>query len=88
MPSIRPSVELRNNYGEISRICKESMEPVFITKNGYGDLAVMSIELYNRLVGKQELYTLTDEGLDDARNGRVRPYKNAISDLRQRIAEQ
>ena len=88
MPSIRPSADLRNNYSEISRICKEHMEPVFITKNGHGDLAVMSIELYNRLVGKHELYQLIDEGIDDARNGRVRPYKEATAELRHELAKQ
>ena len=88
MPSIRPSVDLRNNYSEISKICKENMEPIFITKNGHGDLAVMSIELYNQLVGKQELYKQIDKGMEDVRNGRVRPYKEAMADIRQRIAGQ
>ena len=86
--TIRPSVDLRNNYNEISRICKENKEPVFITKNGHGDLAVMSMELYNRLVGREELHKLIDEGLEAAKNGRVRPYRDVMSDLRKRIAGQ
>jgi hypothetical protein len=44
MPTIRPSVDLSNNYNEISELCHEYSEPVFITKNGTGDLAVMSGE--------------------------------------------
>ena len=49
MPIIRPSSDLRNNYNEISTICHESEKPVYITKNGAGDLAVMSIELYREV---------------------------------------
>ncbi|MDL2248969.1 type II toxin-antitoxin system Phd/YefM family antitoxin [Tyzzerella sp. OttesenSCG-928-J15] len=49
MPTIKPSSELRNNYNEISDICHKSMEPVFITRNGKGDLAVMSIEFYEKI---------------------------------------
>jgi prevent-host-death family protein len=56
MPTIRPSADLRNKYNEISEFCHEYSEPVFITKNGTGDLAVMSIETYELLTGKQEFY--------------------------------
>jgi prevent-host-death family protein len=55
MPHIKSSTDLRNNYNEISRFCHESREPVFITKNGQGDLAVMSIETYEILNGKLEI---------------------------------
>lgn len=88
MPTIRPSADLRNNYNEISKICKDQNEPVFITKNGHGDLAVMSMELYHQMSGRQELYALIDEGLDAAENGRVRPYREAMADIRKRIAGQ
>ena len=44
---IKPSTALRNEYNEISALCKEKMEPVFLTKNGEGDLVVMSIEAYS-----------------------------------------
>ncbi len=50
MPHIRSSADLRNNYNEISTFCHDHMEPVFITKNGRGDLAVMSIETYDALL--------------------------------------
>ncbi len=56
MPSIRSSADLRNQYNEISTFCHEYDEPVFITKNGKGDLAVMSIEAYEKLMGRFELY--------------------------------
>ena len=49
MPHIRSSADLRNNYNEISTFCHDHGEPVFITKNGRGDLVAMSIELYDYL---------------------------------------
>ena len=62
MPHIRSSADLRNSYNEISSFCHEYAEPVFITKNGKGDLAVMSIEAYEQLMGKLELYGLLQGG--------------------------
>jgi len=55
MPQIRPISELRNT-NEISALCHSSTEPVFITKNGYGDLVVMSMENYERQQTMLELY--------------------------------
>lgn len=49
MPEIRPIKDLRNT-GEISTICHEKNEPIFITKNGYGDLVIMSIQTYENLL--------------------------------------
>ena len=57
MPLIRSSADLRNSYNEISSLCHDYDEPVFITKNGKGDLAVMSIDTYEALMGRFELYT-------------------------------
>jgi hypothetical protein len=55
MPHIRPITDLRNT-NEISEICHKLKEPVFITKNGYGDLVVMSIETYERQLALVEVY--------------------------------
>jgi len=71
MPTIRPSSDLRNKYGEISEFCHEYNEPVYITKNGKGDLAVMSIEAYEKIVGKFELRKLLMESEADIKAGRV-----------------
>ena len=49
MPQIRPITDLRNTT-EISEIGHARREPVFITKNGYGDLVVMSIEAYEEMI--------------------------------------
>lgn len=49
MPQIRPITDLRNTT-EISELCHARREPLFITKNGYGDLVVMSIEAYEEMI--------------------------------------
>lgn len=46
--NIRASAAIRNNYGEISELCKKTQEPVYLTKNGEGDLVVMNIEAFHR----------------------------------------
>jgi len=84
MPTIRPSADLRNKYNEISELCHEYSEPVFITKNGTGDLAVMSIETYEFLAGKLELYTLINKGLDQVKEGHVKPMKGTIKSIREK----
>lgn len=61
MPQIRPITDLRNT-NEISDICHAKMEPVFITKNGYGDLVVMSVETYEQTLEVNE----TDTGIAEA----------------------
>lgn len=48
MSVIRPSADLRNNYNEISKICHETNKPVYITKNGYNDLVILSNEAYEK----------------------------------------
>lgn len=87
MPTIRPSSDLRNSYNEISEFCHQYGEPVYITKNGTGDLAVMSIETYERLVGKFELYTLLEKGMEDIRLGRTVPAQEAVSEIRKELKD-
>ena len=48
MPNIRPISDLRNNANEISDFCRQTREPVYITRNGSGDMVVLSIEEYER----------------------------------------
>ena len=61
MPQIRPITDLRNTT-EISELCHANREPLFITKNGYGDLVVMSIEAYDELIET----TQTDAAIREA----------------------
>ena len=60
MPQIRPITDLRNTT-EISELCHANREPLFITKNGYGDLVVMSIEAYDELIETTQTDTVIRE---------------------------
>ena len=71
MPIIRNSADLLNNYNEIRDFCRNYREPVFLTNNGQGELAVMSIETYEEIVGRDELHRLIQEGIDDIENGKI-----------------
>lgn len=71
MAVIRPSADLRNHYNEISKICHETKEPIYITKNGYNDLVLLSNEAYEELTTnhskkftKEELEKLYQDRFD------------------------
>lgn len=83
MPVIKSSDDLRNNYNEISSLCHDSSEPVFITRNGEVDLAVMSIESYESLIDRFELYKLLNEGFNDVVSGKTKPFSEAMSEIRE-----
>ncbi|HHX61620.1 MAG TPA: type II toxin-antitoxin system Phd/YefM family antitoxin [Epulopiscium sp.] len=68
MLEIRPIKDLRDTT-EISKICHESKEPVYITKNGYGHLVVMSMETYKEKLAKAELYEQLAEAENQIKNG-------------------
>lgn len=56
--NIRPSAAIRQNYDEVAEMCRKTAEPVFLTKNGEGDLVVMDIETYNR---REKMLKLREE---------------------------
>ncbi|GAB6090583.1 type II toxin-antitoxin system prevent-host-death family antitoxin [Spirochaeta dissipatitropha] len=84
MPTIRPSADLRNRYNEISAFCHDHPEPVFITKNGQGDLAVMSIETYEALIGKADLYQKIEDGIHDREINEPIIMNEVFSELREK----
>ena len=65
--NIRPSAAIRQNYNEISELCKKTAEPVYLTKNGEGDLVMMDIEAFTRrekmLRLREELLAVEEERL-------------------------
>lgn len=84
MPQIRPITDLRNTT-EISEACHASREPLFVTKNGYGDLVVMSIEAYEEMVRTLE----TDKAIAEAEaeytaDGQLHDARTALSSLRRK----
>ena len=68
MIEIRPIKDLRNTT-EISKLCEESKEPIYITKNGYGHLVVMSMETYKDKLAKADLYEKLAEAENQINNG-------------------
>ena len=69
MPVIRPISDLRNKTAEISKLCHDSGEPVFITKNGESELVVMSPAAYERDQARLKLYELLNAAEEDVRHG-------------------
>ncbi len=69
MPIIRPISDLRNNFNQISEICHKEAQPVFITKNGQGDLVVMSLALYEKQQALLELYQKLGEAEAESSSG-------------------
>ena len=81
---IKPSTALRNEYNEIASLCKESAEPVYLTKNGEGDLVVMSIDAYQM---REEMLDLR-ENLLEAEAQRLAGGKTyTIDEVSQRLKE-
>lgn len=69
MPIIKPISDLRNNFNEISDICHKEEEPVFITKNGQGDMVVMSLAYYEKQQALIELYQKLGEAESESASG-------------------
>lgn len=67
--TIKPSATIRNNYNEIAEICKSTGEPVFLTKNGEGDLVVMDIATYNKREAALDLRERLNEVEELRRSG-------------------
>lgn len=86
MPHIRPVSDLRNNFADISKLVHETAEPVFLTKNGYGDMVVMSIDAYERKLFESEVYFKLKEAELEAKSTDKRHcHKEVFSDLRKRL---
>jgi prevent-host-death family protein len=87
VPQIRPVSDLRNNFAEISRIVRETAEPVYLTKNGYGDMVVMSIEAYEgKLFESEVFFKLKEAELEAKTTNKRYTHDEVISDLRVRLA--
>lgn len=88
MPHIRLVSDLRNNFADISRTVHETGEPVFLTKNGYGDMVVMSIEAYERKLFESEIYFKLKEAELEAKSTNIRClHEEVFSGLRKNLAD-
>ena len=88
MNSIRPVSDLRNNFADISKTVHETKRPVFLTKNGFGDMVVMSMEAYENLQFESEVYFKLKEAEYEAEmtNKRFSP-KDVLKNMREAIGE-
>ena len=82
MELIRPSADLRNKYGEISKLCRESKQPVAITVNGRGDTVLMNLACYQQQIAELELLRMLAESDSDVQNGRTAPMRETFDRLR------
>ena len=78
---IVPIRDLRNT-NEISERCKKTNEPIFITKNGYGDMVLMSMETYQRTVAMSEVYRKLMEAETELAAGQAVDGKSVFAELR------
>jgi len=88
MPHIRPVSDLRNNFADISRTVHESSEPVFLTKNGYGDMVVMSFEAFERHQFDSEVYfKLKEAELEAKTTGKRFTHDEVFSALKRKFQQ-
>lgn len=66
MKMIRPVSDLRNNFADISKTVHQTSQPVFLTKNGYGDMVVLSMEAFENLQFESEVYSKLKEAEQEA----------------------
>lgn len=88
MNFIRPVSDLRNNFADISKTVHETKQPVFLTKNGFGDMVVMSMEAYENLQFESEVYFKLKEAEREAEATNDRfSSKAVLKTLRDAIGE-
>lgn len=83
MPQIIPIRDLKNT-SDISDRCRAAGEPIFITKNGYGDMVIMSMETYERQMQLLDVYSKLTVAEEQVRAGKVQDADAAMKGLRER----
>lgn len=81
MPNIIPIKELKNT-SEISDMCHKSKEPIFITKNGYGDMVIMSMETYETTMQRLSMYRDIEISEKQIENQQIKDARNALTGMR------
>lgn len=83
MPQIIPIKELKNTAA-VSELCHSTTEPIFITKNGYGDMVLMSMEAYEEAFLKLKLYRELEISEQQIQEGKVMDAKDSLARLREK----
>lgn len=81
MPQIIPIKDLKDT-SSVSELCHSTDEPIYITKNGYGDMVLMSIELFDSLRKKWEMYSEIELSEAQIKQGRTKDAKQALESVR------
>ncbi|MDR1135482.1 MAG: type II toxin-antitoxin system Phd/YefM family antitoxin [Clostridiales Family XIII bacterium] len=83
MPQIIPIKDLKNT-SEISALCRSVEEPIFITKNGYGDMVIMSMDTYEKNMLLHDVFAKLDVAERDIAEGKTKDARESLHMLRQR----
>lgn len=83
MPQIIPIKDLKNT-SEISDMCHKVEEPIYITKNGYGDMVIMSIEIYEKTIKKFNIYRELELSEQQISEGRTKEARSSLSSMREK----
>lgn len=81
MPQIIPIKDLKNT-SEISDMCHKTNEPIYITKNGYGDMVIMSMESYENVMRQLAVYGDIEISERQLENGQTKDARSALADMR------
>jgi PHD/YefM family antitoxin component YafN of YafNO toxin-antitoxin module len=88
MPDVKPSTSIRHNYNAFSRHCRESQNPVVVTKNGEADLVVMSVETYQKMITRQKLGQLLSKvDMEIATGTPMRDFEDVFAAIEKRIED-
>lgn len=87
MPQIIPIKDLKNT-SNISELCHKADEPIYITKNGYGDMVLMSIELFEATQKKYSTYSDIELSEEQIKNGKTKDAREALSAVREKYGLQ
>ena len=81
MPQIIPIRDLKNT-SEVSERCHATSEPIFITKNGYGDMVLMSMEAYEAKMRTLDIHEKLLQAEEQIKEGRIRPAEESLQELK------
>lgn len=83
MPKIIPIKDLKNT-SEISELCHSSEEPIYITKNGYGDMVIMSMDIYEQTMKRLNIYKELEISEKQIEEGKVKDAEEALTSLKEK----
>lgn len=83
MPQIIPIKDLKNT-SEISELCHKTNEPIFITKNGYGDMVIMSMDIYEQSMKQLKVYKDLEISEQQIKDGKTKEARESLASMREK----